>query len=33
MCQDRDIGGFCDKPKKYPDLYHTCYTLSGLSLV
>eukprot|EP01053_Blabericola_migrator_P007333 Blabericola_migrator_1__7332@NODE_372_length_9256_cov_73_169986_g297_i0_p2_GENE_NODE_372_length_9256_cov_73_169986_g297_i0NODE_372_length_9256_cov_73_169986_g297_i0_p2_ORF_typecomplete_len465_score76_95Prenyltrans/PF00432_21/3_3e07Prenyltrans/PF00432_21/4_9e08Prenyltrans/PF00432_21/2_4e12Prenyltrans/PF00432_21/5_9e10Prenyltrans/PF00432_21/1_1e07SQHop_cyclase_N/PF13249_6/1_6e05SQHop_cyclase_N/PF13249_6/3_5SQHop_cyclase_N/PF13249_6/5_6e02SQHop_cyclase_N/PF13249_6/1_8e03TED_complement/PF07678_14/0_ len=26
-------GGFCDKPGKSPDYYHTCYALSGLSIV
>lgn len=25
-------GGFRDKPQCYPDTYHTCYSLSGLSL-
>jgi len=25
-------GGLVDKPPKRPDFYHTCYTLSGLSL-
>lgn len=30
-CQDRDLGGLIDKPGKYPDYYHTCYNLSGLS--
>ncbi|CAD6197667.1 unnamed protein product [Caenorhabditis auriculariae] len=25
-------GGFRDKPDKNPDLYHTCYVLSGLSI-
>ncbi|KAI6170688.1 Protein farnesyltransferase subunit beta [Aphelenchoides bicaudatus] len=25
-------GGFCDKPERYPDLYHTCYALGGLAL-
>lgn len=25
-------GGFADKPERHPDLYHTCYALSGLSL-
>jgi len=32
-CQDHDDGGLRDKPGKYPDYYHTCYTLSGLSAV
>lgn len=30
-CQDRD-GGLRDKPGKTRDLYHTCYSLSGLSI-
>eukprot|EP00828_Plagiopyla_frontata_P048559 TRINITY_DN9342_c0_g1_i1.p2 TRINITY_DN9342_c0_g1~~TRINITY_DN9342_c0_g1_i1.p2 ORF type:complete len:151 (-),score=25.23 TRINITY_DN9342_c0_g1_i1:56-508(-) len=30
-CQSED-GGLFDKPKKPRDLYHTCYSLSGLSL-
>ena len=25
-------GGLKDKPGKYPDYYHTCYGLSGLSV-
>ncbi|VDP84030.1 unnamed protein product [Echinostoma caproni] len=25
-------GGLIDKPGKYPDCYHTCYALSGLSI-
>ncbi|KAL9601943.1 MAG: hypothetical protein Q9219_002167 [cf. Caloplaca sp. 3 TL-2023] len=29
-CQSED-GGLRDKPSKYPDGYHTCYTLAGLS--
>jgi len=31
MCQD-ETGGLRDKPDKLPDPYHTCYTLSGLSI-
>uniref|UniRef100_A0A183V4M7 Protein farnesyltransferase subunit beta n=1 Tax=Toxocara canis TaxID=6265 RepID=A0A183V4M7_TOXCA len=31
-CQDKEKGGFRDKPDKARDLYHTCYTLSGLSI-
>lgn len=32
-CQNpRGYGGMIDKPGKTPDLYHTCYALSGLSL-
>ncbi|XP_063831321.1 protein farnesyltransferase subunit beta [Ostrinia nubilalis] len=30
-CQARD-GGLIDKPGKFRDIYHTCYTLSGLSV-
>jgi len=30
-CQDRR-GGLLDKPGKHRDYYHTCYTLSGLSV-
>ncbi|EAS03637.2 prenyltransferase and squalene oxidase repeat protein (macronuclear) [Tetrahymena thermophila SB210] len=30
LCQEKD-GGLYDKPGKFPDLYHTCYSLSGLS--
>lgn len=26
-------GGLCDKPGCAPDYYHTCYALSGLSIV
>ncbi|KAH8725071.1 terpenoid cyclases/protein prenyltransferase alpha-alpha toroid [Phaeosphaeriaceae sp. PMI808] len=29
-CQDKK-GGLKDKPGKYPDAYHTCYNLAGLS--
>ena len=32
-CQNpKGTGGMIDKPGKHPDLYHTCYALSGLSL-
>jgi len=33
-CQPKDTnqGGLIDKPGKNPDLYHTAYGLSGLSL-
>lgn len=31
-CQDRHSGGLIDKPGKPPDVYHTCYVLSGLSI-
>ncbi|XP_031842772.1 farnesyl transferase beta subunit [Nomia melanderi] len=30
-CQHPD-GGLLDKPGRYPDMYHTCYALSGLSI-
>lgn len=30
-CQDKD-GGLRDKPGKSRDLYHSCYSLSGLSI-
>lgn len=32
LCQVSSTGGFRDKPEKNPDLYHTCYALSGLSI-
>lgn len=32
ICCQRSAGGLLDKPGKYPDLYHTCYTLSGVSV-
>ncbi|XP_050442858.1 protein farnesyltransferase subunit beta [Adelges cooleyi] len=31
-CQNRYSGGLIDKPEKPPDVYHTCYVLSGLAL-
>lgn len=31
-CQNSQSGGLIDKPGKPPDVYHTCYTLSGLSI-
>lgn len=31
-CQYKYHGGLIDKPGKPPDVYHTCYVLSGLSL-
>lgn len=31
-CQYKYHGGLLDKPGKIPDVYHTCYVLSGLSL-
>ena len=30
-CQDLKKGGLWDKPGKNRDVYHTCYSLSGLS--
>ena len=30
-CQTKS-GGLKDKPFKHPDLYHTCYSLAGLSI-
>ncbi|KAK9503045.1 hypothetical protein O3M35_011698 [Rhynocoris fuscipes] len=32
ICCQNVNGGFIDKPTKRPDAYHTCYSLSGLSL-
>lgn len=31
-CSQERRGGFCDKPTVAPDLLHTCYALSGLSI-
>lgn len=31
-CQNNYSGGLIDKPGKSPDVYHTCYVLSGLSI-
>jgi hypothetical protein len=31
-CQDGAAGGLRDKPEAYVDYYHTCYSLSGMSL-
>lgn len=31
-CQNKYSGGLIDKPEKPPDVYHTCYALSGLSI-
>jgi len=31
LCQEPTDGGLFDKPGKFPDLYHTCYSLSGLN--
>jgi protein farnesyltransferase subunit beta len=30
-CQNLRTGGLRDKPSKFPDSYHTCYVLTGLS--
>jgi len=32
LCCQHPKGGLIDKPGKGPDFYHTCYTLSGLSV-
>ncbi|KAF2358264.1 PFTB repeat [Trinorchestia longiramus] len=32
LCCQHPSGGLIDKPGKSPDFYHTCYTLSGLSV-
>ncbi|XP_037025631.1 protein farnesyltransferase subunit beta [Bradysia coprophila] len=32
ICCQRPEGGLLDKPGKPPDFYHTCYTLSGVSI-
>jgi prenyltransferase beta subunit len=31
-CQNVKGGGLLDKPGKWPDFYHSCYCLSGLSI-
>ncbi|KAJ3379910.1 hypothetical protein HDU84_006321 [Entophlyctis sp. JEL0112] len=33
VCCQAPKGGLRDKPGKHPDLYHSCYCLSGLSIV
>ncbi|KAL4717942.1 hypothetical protein ACJJTC_001360 [Scirpophaga incertulas] len=33
ICCQAVEGGLVDKPGKYRDIYHTCYTLSGLSIL
>lgn len=33
ITESAERGGFCDKPGSTPDFYHTCYALSGLSLI
>lgn len=32
LCCQQGQGGLKDKPTKYPDIYHTCYSLSGMSI-
>lgn len=32
-CQDEETGGFADKPGNMVDVYHTCFGLTGLSLL
>lgn len=32
-CCQCKTGGLRDKPEKYPDQYHTCYCISGLSVI
>lgn len=32
LCCQKPSGGLIDKPGKPQDLYHTCYTLSGVSI-
>lgn len=32
-CCQSESGGLLDKPEKFPDYYHTCYDLAGLSIV
>lgn len=32
LCCQHGTGGLKDKPGKYPDIYHTCYSLSGASV-
>ncbi|KAH8295222.1 hypothetical protein KR018_008869 [Drosophila ironensis] len=32
LCCQKQTGGLIDKPGKPQDLYHTCYTLSGVSI-
>ena len=33
LCCQEKTGGMKDKPQKNPDLYHTCYSLAGLSIM
>jgi geranylgeranyl transferase type-2 subunit beta len=32
-CQDDETGGFADKPGNMVDVYHTCFGITGLSLL
>ncbi|KAI8833214.1 terpenoid cyclases/protein prenyltransferase alpha-alpha toroid [Chytridium lagenaria] len=32
-CQNTEVGGLLDKPEKSPDFYHSCYCLSGISII
>lgn len=32
LCCQNTVGGMKDKPSKHPDIYHTCYSLSGMAL-
>jgi len=32
LCCQNGAGGLKDKPSKGPDIYHTCYSLSGMSI-
>ncbi|OBA20243.1 terpenoid cyclases/Protein prenyltransferase [Metschnikowia bicuspidata var. bicuspidata NRRL YB-4993] len=32
-CQDLQAGGFADRPDNQTDVYHTCFALTGLSLM
>lgn len=32
-CQDHEAGGFADRPDNQTDVYHTCFALTGLSLM
>lgn len=33
QCQDIDAGGFSDRPDNQTDVYHTCFGITGLSLL
>jgi len=32
-CQDEELGGISDKPGNWRDVYHTCFGVTGLSLL